>query len=57
MTQTYAETLKQRRKAQGITIVELSDKTGISQMDLVKAERGNKPLSEELIRKASVFLK
>lgn len=38
MPQKFGETLKKRRKARGITIVELSKRTGLSQADLVRVE-------------------
>ena len=47
MPQTFGETLKERRKVQGITIVELSGKTGISQADLVRVELGGAELAPE----------
>ena len=57
MTTTFGEALKERRKVRGITIVELSGKTGLSQADLVRAELEQAELTAHQRRRIETFIK
>lgn len=57
MTTTFGEALKERRKVRGITIVELSGKTGLSQADLVRAELGQAEPTAHQRRRIETFIK
>lgn len=49
MSQTYGEILKERRRVQGITIVEFAEKMGVSQAYISRLERGEiKPVQEQI---------
>ena len=57
MPQTFGAVLKGRRKMRGITIVELAERTGLSQADLVGVELGLKGLSQSQRQKIEAFIR
>jgi len=57
MTHTFGEALKERRKVRGVTIVELAEKTGLSQVDLARAELGQAELTAHQRRRIETFIK
>jgi len=57
MPQTFGEVLKERRKVRGITIVELSDRTGIRQADLAMAELGLKEPAPSQRQRVETFIR
>jgi len=57
MSQTHGETLRTRRKVRGVTIVELSERTGLSQAELVHAELGQAVLTDGQRQKVDEFIR
>lgn len=57
MEKEYGEVLKRRRKDRGVTLCELSERTGISQEQIVKAEIGLLDLSGPQKRRIEKFLR
>ena len=57
MTHTFGEALRERRKVRGVTIVELAEKTGLSQADLVRTELGQAELTAQEMQKIEGFLR
>ena len=57
MPQTFGEVLKERRKVRGITIVELAERTGLSQADLVGVELGLKALASSQRQRIETFIR
>ena len=57
MTQTFGEALRERRKVRGISLVELSERTGLSQPDLVRAELGQAELTAQKMQRIEGFLR
>ena len=57
MTHTFGEALKERRKVRGITLVELAERTGLSQADLVRAELGQAVLTDGQMQKVEEFIR
>ena len=53
----YGEMLCERRKERGITMIELSGKTGVSRDDIELAERGLLRLTSEEKQRIAKFLK
>ena len=53
----YGEVLKRRRKDRGVTLCELSERTGISQEEIVRVELGSFELSGPQKRKIEKFLR
>jgi transcriptional regulator with XRE-family HTH domain len=57
MPQTFGAVLKERRKIRGITIVELAERTGLSQAELVGVELGLKELRSSQRQKVEAFIR
>jgi len=53
----YGEVLKRRRKDRGVTLCELSERTGISQEEISRVELGLLELSGPRKRKIEKFLR
>jgi predicted transcriptional regulator len=57
MVKEYGRNLLQRRKERGITIIELSERTGVAGKDIDGVERGLIDLSEDQKFRISKFLR
>ena len=57
LVREYGVILKARRKERGVTMIELSGKTGVSRDDIELAERGLLRLPSEEKQRISKFLK
>lgn len=53
----YGENLKRRRKERGITMIELSERTGVSCEDIDGSERGLVAFTEEEKQRIARFLR
>ena len=57
MVKEYGENLLQRRKERGITLIELSQRTGVTCKEIAGVERGSADLTEDQKGRISKFLR
>ena len=57
MSQSFGAILKEKRRIRGVTLIELADKTDVSQADLALVELGLKELTPRQRQRLETFIR